>query len=87
MPRHRINGMYSVAPVVAVMIGNKARTTVSVNRSVEVVENVESGEPETGVPEGIRDPCVHVIVIPGRRIVSDDRRPFIVVVVVNYIGI
>jgi len=79
--------MYPLAPVVPIMIGNEARPTVSVNGPVEVVENEESGEPETGVPEGIRDPRVHVIVIPGRRVVSDDGRPFIVVVVVNYIGI
>jgi hypothetical protein len=79
--------MYPVAPVVAIMIGNEARPTVSVNGPVEVVENEESGEPETGAPEGVRDPRVHVIVIPGRKVVSDDGRPFIVVVVVNYIGI
>ena len=79
--------MYPLAPVVAIMIGNEVRPTVSVNGPVEVVENEESGEPETGAPEGVRDPRVHVIVIPGRRVVSNDRRPFIVVVVVNYIGI
>ena len=80
--------MYPLAPVVTIMIGNEARpAVVSVNGPVEVVENEESGEPEIGEPEGIRDPRVHVIVIPGRRVVSDDGRPFIVVVVVNYIGI
>ena len=79
--------MYPLAPVVTIMIGNEARPTVSVNGSVEIVEDEESGEPETVAPEGVRDPRVHVIVIPGRRVVSDDGRPFIVVVVVNYIGI
>jgi len=79
--------MYPVAPVIAIMIGNEPRPTVSVNGPVEVVENEESGEPEIGPPERVRDPRVHVIVIPGRRVVSDDGRPFIVVVVVNYIGI
>ena len=79
--------MYPLAPMVAMMIGNKGMPTVSVNGPVEVVENEESGEPETGVPEGVRNPRVHVIVIPGRRVVSDDGRPFIVVVVVNNIGI
>jgi hypothetical protein len=87
IPRHRINGIYPLAPVVAIMIGNEARPTVSVNGPVEIVENEESGEPETGAPEGVRDPRVHVIVIPGRRVVSDDGRPFIVVVVVNYIRV
>jgi hypothetical protein len=87
MPPHWINGIYPLVPVVAIMIGNEARPTVSVNGPVKVVENEESGEPETGAPEGVRDPCVHVIVIPGRRVVSDDGRSFIVVVVVNYIRI
>jgi hypothetical protein len=87
MPRYRINGIYPVALVVAIMIGNEARPTVSKNGPVEIVENEESGKPETGAPEWVRDPCIHVIVIPGRRIISDDRRTFIVIVVVNYIGI
>jgi hypothetical protein len=87
MPRHRINGIYPVALVVAIMIGNKVRPTVSVNGSVEIVENEESGKPETGAPEWVRDPCVHVIVIPGRRIIGDDGRPLIGVVVANYIRI
>ncbi len=79
--------MYPMAPVVAIMIGNETRPTVSVNGSVEVVENEESGEPEPGTPKGVRDPRVHVGVIPRRRVVSDDGWPFIVVVVINYIGI
>ena len=87
MPCHRIYRIYPVAPVVAIMIGNEAMPTVSVNGPVEVVEDEESGEPETGAPEGIRNPRVHVRVIPWRRIVSDDGWPFTVVVVVDYIGI
>ena len=79
--------MYRVASVVAIMIGNVAVSVVSVMGSMEVVEDEESGEPEAGGPEWVRDPCVHVIVIPGRRIVSDDGWPFIVIVVVNYIGV
>ena len=79
--------MYPLAPVVAIMIGNEARPTVSVNGSVEIVEDEESGEPETGVPEGVRDPRVHVVVIPGGRVVSDDGRPLIVVIVANYIRV
>ena len=40
------------------MIGNEARPTVSVNGSVEVVEDEESGEPETGEPEWAGHPGV-----------------------------
>ena len=87
MPRHRINGIYPLAPMVAIMIGNEMRPTVSVNGSVEIVENEESGEPKTGVPEGVRDPRVHVIVIRGRRIISDDGRPLIIVIVANCIRV
>src|SRR5512136_405393 len=87
MSRHRINGIYPVVLVVTIMIGNEVRRTVSINGPVEIVQNEESGEPKTGAPEWVRDPCIHVIVIPGRRIVSDDGRPLIVVIVANYIRI
>jgi len=69
------------------MIGNVAVSVVSVMGSMEVVEDEESGEPEAGGPEWVRDPCIHVIVIPGRRIVSDHWGTLIVIIVVNYIGI
>ena len=87
VPRRRINAMYPVALVVAIMIGNEMGPTVSVSGSVEIVENEESGEPKTGVPEWVRDPRVHVRVIGGRRIISDDGRPLIIVIVANDIGV
>ncbi len=85
IPRHRIDG--PVTPVVAIVVGNEAGPAVSVNGPVKVVKDKESREPETGGPEGVRDPRVHVGVIPGRRVIRDDGRSFAVVVVVYYIGI
>jgi hypothetical protein len=78
--------MDSVGPGIAKMIGNEPGPIVYENGSVEVMENKESREPETGAPERIRNPGVHVIIIPGRRVVSDDWRAFIVVVVINDFG-
>ena len=49
---------------------------------VEVVENEEPGEEETGAPERIRHPGVQVVIVPRRRVVSDYRRALIVVVIV-----
>ncbi len=87
MSRHGINGVYPVVLMVAIMVGNEVMPTVAVIGPVEVVEDEVSGEMEAGPPEWVRDPCVHVIIIPGRRIVSDDGRPFIIVVVINDVGI
>jgi hypothetical protein len=87
MPRHRINGIYPVAPVVAIMIGNEARPTVSINGPVEIVENEESGEPKPRVPERVRDPGIHVGIIRRGRVISDDRRPLIIIVVVDCVRV
>jgi hypothetical protein len=50
----------------------------------EVVANVEAREPEAKPEHGIRHPGIKVIVVIRRRIVSYDRRPLIVVVVVDH---
>lgn len=54
---------------------------------VKVVQNKKPGEEESRVPEWIRDPGVQVVIIPGRRIVSDNRRTFFIVIIVYYHGI
>ena len=75
--------MYPVAPVVAIMIGNEARPTVSVNGPVEIVENEECGEPETRSTRTGKGPRHTCNSNPGRRVISDDWRPLIVVVVID----
>jgi hypothetical protein len=51
---------------------------------VKIVQNKKAGEEETRTPEWIGHPPVQVVVIPGRWIISNHRRAFIIVIVVNY---
>jgi hypothetical protein len=84
MPHHGINREYSVGSGVSKVVRNYANPSIYEESSVEVVENKESREPGTRAPEWIRDPSVHVVIIPGRRIVCDDWRTFIIVVVIDH---
>jgi hypothetical protein len=49
---------------------------------VEIVEDKESGKPETGTPEWIRNPGVKVIEVWRRIVVCDHRRSLIIVITV-----
>ena len=85
MPRHGINRGYSVGSGVSKVVGNYANPSIYEESSVKVMEDEEAREKGTGAPEWIRDPSVHVVIIPGRRIVRDDWRTFIIVVVIDHL--
>jgi hypothetical protein len=61
------------------VIGDEMMTTMD----VKIGQDEKTREPEPGIPEWVRDPCVQVVVIPRRGIVSHNRRTFIVVIVVD----
>lgn len=50
---------------------------------MEVVQTEESWEPESRIPEWIRNPGIQVIIIPGWGIVSNNRWTLIVVIIVD----
>jgi hypothetical protein len=54
---------------------------------IKIVKNEEPGEPKTRAPERIRDPGIHVVIIPGGRVISDDRRPLIIIVVIDRVRV
>jgi hypothetical protein len=54
------------------------------NDLVEVVQDEEAPEEETGPPEWVWNPTIHIIVIPGRRIIADHGWTFVVIVIVDY---
>ncbi len=54
--------------------------------SVEVVEDKISWEVETGVPEWTRDPAIHIIIVPWRWIIGDNRRAFGIIVIIDRTG-
>jgi len=51
---------------------------------MKIIQDKKAREEGTRTPEWVGNPSVKGVIIPGRWIVSDDGRPFIVVVVVNY---
>ncbi|MGB7064636.1 MAG: hypothetical protein WBF55_05750, partial [Syntrophobacteria bacterium] len=65
-------------------IGNHNSTLVNNGHLVEVMEDEESRERKPGIPEGIRNPSIQVEVICWWRIVSDYRRAFVVVIIVDH---
>jgi hypothetical protein len=50
---------------------------------MKVMEDEESIEKNPGTPEGIRNPDVHVIIRPGRLVISDHRRSVVIVIIVD----
>jgi hypothetical protein len=65
------------------VIGNNEHIPVDKEDPVKVIENEESGEEEPAAPERGRNPCVQVVIIPRRRVVSDDRWALIVIIIVD----
>ena len=83
-PSCRVNCENPTCLVVEEMIGDHTPTMTNDDNPVEVVQDEEAGEEESRMPERIRNPCVKVIIIPWRRIVCDNRRTFIIVIIVYY---
>jgi hypothetical protein len=68
------------------MIGDDVVMPMSMNSSMEIMENKEPREIKTGVPEWAGDPGVQVIIIPGRGVIGDDRRAFGIVIIIDFGG-
>jgi hypothetical protein len=68
--------------IVKKVITDKRSMPMHEHSLVKVNQDEESGEPEIPPPERIRNPGVIRIIIRRRCIVSDYRRPFVVIVVV-----
>ncbi len=83
---YRINDKYPVVSSVKNMVGNYQIMVVEMDVPVEVMEDEESIKEESPAKEGEGDPGIKIIIIPGRRVVSDNRRAVIIVVVVDYLG-
>ncbi|NLI32611.1 MAG: hypothetical protein GX422_07490 [Deltaproteobacteria bacterium] len=62
------------------MVMMRAMVMMMMHNEVKIAENEKSWEEQPTVPEGIGNPVIEIVVIPRRRIVRDDRGPFIVIV-------
>ena len=69
------------------MIRDEHGPVVYVYHPMEIVQNKESGKPETIAPERIRNPGVQVIVIGRWSVVGHHRRPFFVVIIIYHLRI
>jgi hypothetical protein len=66
------------------VIGNHHNTLVNNGHFVKVMEDEESREEKPEIPEGIRNPSIQVEIICWWRIVSNYRRAFTVVIIVDH---
>lgn len=66
------------------MTADQMAMTTEEDDPMEVMQAEETREEESTPPERVWDPSVKIIVIPGRGIVSDYRRTFIIVVAVYF---
>jgi hypothetical protein len=72
--------------MVSPVIGDDTGMPISMNTSMEIMENKVPREIKPGVPEWARDPGVQVMIIPGRRIIGDDGRAFGIVIIIDFGG-
>jgi len=56
------------------------------SNSMKVMQDEEPREEEPGAPEWGRDPCIEVVIIPWRRIISHHGWPLVVIVILDYGG-
>jgi len=66
------------------VIANHHNTLVNNGHLVEVMEDEESREEKPAIPEGIRNPGIQIEVIRRWSIVSNYRRAFPVVIIVDH---
>ena len=74
-------------PDVIEMIGDKSNSVVDEYGFMEIMKDEVSRKPETGAPEGIRNPPGKVIEIRRRIVVCDHRRSLIIIITVYILGI
>jgi hypothetical protein len=72
--------------VVSPVIGDDIVMPMPMNRSMEIMENKEPREIKPGTPEWAGDPCIHVIIIPWRGIIGDNRRALGIVIIIDFGG-
>ena len=82
--RNPVMAIMTIMTVITVMT---MMTVMMPDIDIEIVQDEEPREEESRAPEWIRDPGVEVVVIPGRWVISDDRRTFLIVVVVDDRGL
>ncbi len=84
---HRVNDGYAVSPGAEHVVGHYERPVVNMNSAMEVMEDEKSPEIKARAPERIRYPGIKIIISLGRRVISNNGRTLIIVIIVNDHGI
>jgi len=58
--------------------------SISIDNSVEIMEDIIPREVESGVPEWAWDPAIQIGIIGWRRIIGHDRRAFGIVIIIDH---
>ena len=78
-----VNYSYGSIPRMDYVVGDYEGMPVEDDMPVEIAQDEESGEEEPGAPEWIRNPRVQGVVRGRRRVIRNDRRSIIIVIVVD----
>ena len=83
---HRVHPAERMSPGIEEVIGDpKMMVMKAPDDNVKIVQDEESRKEEPGTPERIRNPVIQVVIVPGRSIVGDNRRPFVIVIVIDFL--
>jgi len=66
------------------VIGDPGMATADENTPMKITQAEEASEVKSTPPEWIGNPGIHIIVIPGRRIIADHGWTFVVIIIVDY---
>ncbi len=69
------------------MVRHYERLVVNMYAAMEVMEDEKSPEIKARAPERIRHPGIKVIISLRRRVIGNDRRTLIIIVIVNHSGV
>ena len=86
-PRPGVNTKNPMGRDIPEMVGDEHGPAIDDDGPVEIVENIKSREPEARPPEGRGYPAVQIIKIGRRRVICHDRRTFVVIIIVHYLGV
>ena len=78
----RVNMAKSVSSRIKKVIADEMVMAGEEDISVEIMQAVETRKEKSAPPKWIWDPSIQIRVVPRRGIIGDDRRTFIIVIIV-----
>ena len=66
------------------VIADKMLMAIEEDNPVEIMQAEETRKEESAPPEWKWDPSIEIVVVPGRRIISNHGWTFLIIITVNY---